>query len=108
MSAVNLNESELRCLREGIVAALHQRPISAWVVGSFARGQEIRSSDLDLLIQAPQALALSDMAALRAWFDASDLAYVVDLVDYHQMRTAPSDRRLMPDAQTNYETRRSM
>lgn len=82
---MNLNEQELQCLRDGILAAFNQRPITVWVVGSFAVGQEIRSSDLDVMIQAPQALTLTEAAALRAWFDASDLPYVVDLVDYHQV-----------------------
>ena len=37
------------------------------------------------MIQAPHALTLSETAALRAWFDASDLSYLVDLVDSHKV-----------------------
>lgn len=90
---MNLNDQELQCLRDGI-STVDQRPLSAWIIGSFARGEEIRSSDLDLMIKASRALHFAELADLRAWLDASDLPYIVDIVDYHQVTSSRLDSML--------------
>jgi uncharacterized protein len=52
-----------------------------WVFGSRATGQARPFSDLDLLFTRPMALDWSQRAALRDGFEASDLPFLVDIVE---------------------------
>ena len=54
-----------------------------WVFGSRATGRAQRYSDLDLAIDAGRAMTLDETASLAEAFSESDLAYRVDVVDWH-------------------------
>ena len=67
------------------VQAILQRCASEWEVwafGSRTTGKAKPYSDLHLALITPVALTLSQMATLQEAFDASDLTFRVDLVDW--------------------------
>lgn len=75
-----LGESE----RATVLAILNQHlpaGAKAHLFGSRATGQCKAWSDLDLVIEAPHVIPLSQMARLAEAFEESDLAWKVDLVD---------------------------
>lgn len=51
------------------------------IFGSRATGRSRPYSDLDLLILRPERLSWEQRAALRDAFEASDLPYMVDVVE---------------------------
>ena len=72
-----------------------------WVFGSRAKGTAHPASDLDLAIDAGAALDRDLLLDLKELFEASDLPYRVDLVDWHELsdgfRTMiESERRAPP------------
>jgi predicted nucleotidyltransferase len=73
-------------VRRAIFAAVGSDNVEAiLLIGSFARGAQVRSSDLDIMVRGRQPLSWSNLARLREAFDDSDLPYWVDIVDYHQV-----------------------
>jgi len=56
-----------------------------WVFGSRAKGKARRGSDLDLAIDAGQALPAQTESALRCAFEDSDLPWTVDMVDMQRL-----------------------
>jgi len=54
----------------------------AWAFGSRLEGRHKPYSDLDLAIIADKPLSISQRGLLREAFEASDLPYRVDIVDY--------------------------
>lgn len=64
-----------------ILRAILPPDSQVYVFGSRATGECKPWSDLDLVIETPQALPLPLIARLREAFEESDLAWTVDLVD---------------------------
>jgi predicted nucleotidyltransferase len=56
-----------------------------WVFGSRAGMKAKPYSDLDLIIENPHALTLSERADLEEAFSESDLPFKVDVVDWHEV-----------------------
>ncbi len=56
--------------------------VKVWVFGSRAGGSPKPWSDLDLVLDGPDVLPLSLLAALAEAFDESALPWKVDLLDY--------------------------
>ena len=58
----------------------------ATLFGSRAKGSARSDSDLDICLRnGDQKIPLEDMARLRELFELSDLAFIVDLVDYQNL-----------------------
>ena len=55
------------------------------VFGSRATGRARRYSDLDLAIDAGRRLSLDELAGLAEALSDSDLPYMVDLIDWHNI-----------------------
>ena len=64
--------------------------------GSRVTGKHRPYSDLDLAIIAPEALTIGQMARVKDDFEASDLPFRVDVLDW---------RRISPEFQKTIETR---
>ncbi len=59
----------------------------AAVFGSFARGEDHEKSDIDILVDLPDALSLFDFVALSSDLE-SILHTAVDLVEYDAIKPA--------------------
>ena len=70
-----------------VVAILKQHVpgVEVWAFGSRVTGTARRFSDLDLEIRADAALAPATLEGLRDAFSMSDLPFLVDLVDWHEL-----------------------
>ena len=80
--------------RERIVAILRAHGIvRAGVFGSFARGDQRASSDLDLLIEPQAGTTLLDLARLELALEDL-LGRHVDLVTYEELHPAIRDQAL--------------
>lgn len=62
------------------ILPMHAR---VFVFGSRIKGTTTRSSDLDLMIDAGRALSKQENNQLFNAFEASDLPYKVDIVDFY-------------------------
>jgi len=79
-----------------IVRAVLQRHVpnaEVWAFGSRVTGKAKAYSDLDLCIDAGQALGLDVGSALAEGFAESDLPWKVDIVDWHT--TSDAFRKLI-------------
>lgn len=74
------------------VLALCLPAVPVWVFGSRATGCARPFSDLDLLVQPPQALGWPARAALRDAFDAADLPFRVDIVEVRELAPGMRER----------------
>ena len=77
-----LTDDELRTV--AAILKAHLPPdAQVWVYGSRVRGTAHRTSDLDLALDVGQPLPFSVWGFLSDAFDASSLAFRVDLTDVH-------------------------
>lgn len=56
-----------------------------WIFGSRATDSAKSFSDLDICLQGQTAISLSTLGNLRADFSASNLPYMVDIVDWYSI-----------------------
>ena len=77
-------------VRDIVFEALGDRSARVYVVGSGARGEARRASDIDVAIDAQDALPSGLLSRIRDWLDESTIPFDVDIVD---LRTAPPDIR---------------
>ncbi|WP_018870383.1 MULTISPECIES: nucleotidyltransferase family protein [unclassified Thioalkalivibrio] len=59
-----------------------------WLFGSRATGHSVPASDLDLLVDAGEALDFAILGELEADLAESDLPFPVDVVDLHRISEA--------------------
>ena len=64
-----------------VLAALQGSPVEVWLFGSWARGEQRRSSDIDVAVLPQADLPVGTLARLRYELDESTIPYSVDLVD---------------------------
>lgn len=80
------------------ILARHAPGARAWAFGSRAAGHAKRFSDLDVVLQADDGLAIETLARLREAFSESDLPITVDVVDWDaldpEFRSAIASRRV--------------
>ncbi len=57
------------------------RGVKVWVFGSRAQKATHKYSDLDLALESNSQLTDRDIGALKDAFEASDLPYMVDVID---------------------------
>ena len=70
-----------------------QGVLKAAIFGSFARGEETKNSDLDLLVKMPKSKTFLDMADLKVELE-DKLGREVDLVEYDAIRPLIKDQIL--------------
>ncbi|GGK24163.1 hypothetical protein GCM10010965_16160 [Caldalkalibacillus thermarum] len=58
--------------------------VSLYLFGSWARGEERASSDIDIAVSYRDPLPAGTLAQLRLAFEESSIPYTVDLVDLTQ------------------------
>ncbi len=76
--------SKLKALKPTILAHYKAREISLF--GSFVRGEQKASSDIDLLVQFTDEADLFDLIGLSQFLEA-ELQQSVDVVPQHALRT---------------------
>lgn len=78
-----------------------QGVLKAAIFGSFARGEETKNSDLDLLVRMPKNKTFLDMAGLKVELE-DKLGRDVDLVEYDTIRPLIKDQ-VLRDKKEIYE-----
>jgi len=78
-----------------------QGVLKAAIFGSFARGEETKNSDLDLLVKMPKSKTFLDMAGLKVELE-DKLGRDVDLVEYDTIRPLIKDQ-VLRDKKEIYE-----
>ena len=73
----------------------------AAIFGSFARGEQRKKSDVDMLIEPPKGIGLFDFAGLKLDLEER-LGRKVDLVSYHGIHPALK-RRILQEQISIYE-----
>lgn len=53
--------------------------------GSRVKGNFSKLSDLDILIKGNEEMPFGELSLIRTLFDASDLPYIVNFVDYNSI-----------------------
>lgn len=56
-----------------------------YLYGSRVKGDFSKVSDLDVMIKGDLEVSLKDIDTLKTLFDNSDLPYIVNFVDYHNI-----------------------
>ncbi|MDH3998411.1 MAG: nucleotidyltransferase domain-containing protein [Desulfuromonadales bacterium] len=79
-STMDLSPKQLAEVRRILIATIPG--CTVWAFGSRVNGSAKQYSDLDLVVLAPQPLALDILADLNEQFDESDLPFKVDLLDW--------------------------
>ena len=81
---IHLDPTQLRLVKSLVgVVAPHA---SAWVFGSRSTGIHLKKfSDLDIVLKANDVDGLIDTEALKSHFSASDLPYMVDVLDWNTL-----------------------
>ena len=74
-------EEILDRLRQILLIELAGSEVKVYLFGSWARGQERRSSDIDIAVDWPGGAPPDRLARLREILEESDLPYRVDVVD---------------------------
>ncbi len=68
-----------------VTSILTTTPFECWVFGSRARGTARPDSDLDICLRGDVAVPLEELGRLREAYEASNLPFVVDLVDFRDL-----------------------
>jgi predicted nucleotidyltransferase len=90
-----MTKEEMVFVKETVCKTLGKNLINTYVIGSRARKTEKKGSDLDLLLDLAQPMALLERAKLDDCFEESDLPYRVDLVDGTRLSSDVRARMLM-------------
>ena len=80
-SAIGPDAAVLERVREIVRRALGPRRAEVYLFGSWARGAQRPTSDIDLAIQASEPLSPGILAAVHEALEESTLPYRVDVVD---------------------------
>ena len=68
-------------VRQLICSFFNDRQASIYLVGSWARGEEKRTSDIDVAILSKEPLPVGFLADIAEELEQSDIPYRVELVD---------------------------
>lgn len=71
----------LECVRRLVLSELEPWPVRVWLFGSWARGRQRRSSDIDVAVWPVRPLPADVLPKLRERLEESDVPYRVDVVD---------------------------
>jgi len=88
---------DLEKLKRKIAGILKNKGIEkAGIFGSYARGEQKKSSDVDILIKTPKKIDLYDFIGIKQELEDA-LHKKVDLVDYKLIRPEIRDKILMDE-----------
>ncbi|MEQ8968501.1 MAG: nucleotidyltransferase domain-containing protein [Azospirillaceae bacterium] len=76
-----VRERGLARLRDLVWQTIGERPARVWLVGSMARGDWVKSSDIDLAIALDTPDRVAVLGRLALAIEESPIPYFVDLVD---------------------------
>ncbi len=77
-----------------IKSVLEKRGVTkAAIFGSYARGEQKKSSDIDLLVELPDEMTLFGMGGLKVDLE-ENVGKKVDLVEYHLLHPLLKDEIL--------------
>lgn len=80
------NNSEIDKIKEKIVPILKEHKVTkAGIFGSYARGEQKKKSDVDILVEMPESWSLLEVAHLKGLLE-KELKKKVDLVEYELIR----------------------
>ena len=77
---------EVESIKKKIVPLLKEHKITkAGIFGSFARGEQKKKSDIDILVEIPDNRSLTEVIGLKLLLE-KNLRRKVDLVEYELIR----------------------
>jgi len=91
-SAISPDARALERVREVVRRALGPHRAEVYLFGSWARGTQRPTSDIDLAIQTPEPLPPGVLAAVREALEESTVPYRVDVVDLAETDLAFRER----------------
>lgn len=71
----------LDMVRQVIMAEIGDYPVKVYLFGSWARGEERISSDIDIALDGSDGIPLEILTRLREAMEESTIPYRVDVVD---------------------------
>ncbi len=73
--------SDLEKVKRVVLRGLEGTPVRVYLYGSFARGQAVRTSDIDVAVLPEQPLRPGVLARIREALDESTVPYPVEVTD---------------------------
>jgi hypothetical protein len=77
-------EKVLTQVKELVLQALEGVPASVYLFGSWARGEERRTSDIDIAVRPEGPLPAGILRSLRDLLEEAPIPYRVDVVDLRE------------------------
>ena len=74
-------ETALHTVKQIVLSELEHAKVRIYLFGSWARGEQRRSSDIDIAIDHRGAVSASEFAHIRDLLEESSVPYRVDVVD---------------------------
>ncbi|CQR70425.1 Nucleotidyltransferase domain protein [Sporomusa ovata DSM 2662] len=71
----------LDMVRQVVLTEIGDEPVKVYLFGSWARGEEHISSDIDIAVDSIDGVHLENLARLREALEESAVPYRVDVVD---------------------------
>lgn len=71
----------LDMVRQVVLTEIGDEPVKVYLFGSWARGEEHISSDIDIAVESIDGVPLDILALLREALEESAVPYRVDVVD---------------------------
>lgn len=86
MAPVKIKDRELQKLTKVVAPLLRKRGvIKAGIFGSYARGEQKKKSDVDLLVETKKSMSLFDFVGLKLALE-NRLKKKIDLVEYKAIK----------------------
>ena len=80
------NSKEIDKIKKKIIPILKEQKVTkAGIFGSYARGEQKKKSDIDILAKLPESWSLLEVAHLKSLIEMA-LKRKVDLVEYEKIR----------------------
>ena len=67
------------------ILSVYKNDYSFYMYGSRVKGNFEKTSDLDILIKGKEEMPIFELADIREKMDNSDLPFIVNFSDYHNM-----------------------
>ncbi len=78
-------ERAMRVIRQIITDKLRDIPSRVYLMGSCARGDNSRYSDIDIAIETLQPASKTLISDIRDLLEQSDVPFLVDIFDFSQL-----------------------
>lgn len=78
-------ERAIRMVRDLVANKLTNIPARVYLIGSCARGDHRRSSDIDIAIETLQPVSGTLISDIRQLLEESDIPFFVDVFDFTQL-----------------------